>query len=170
MQLAQGCKVLATCEHLLHFYYVKRMKWSILSASVLIFLSSTFNSCVLKRILILTCFKALFHLSQESTRKLAESIFIQSQCSKVYFNEMHTLAASLRVGFAISGKQALGWHWLLFVCLHTMSNVSGADPGFFALSQHFGCLTAAGVNVFVFRGRYVLFVINKGLKRGYNRF
>ena len=49
--------------------------------------------------------KALLHLSQESTRKLAASIFIQSQCSKVYFNEMHTLAASLRVGFAISGKE-----------------------------------------------------------------
>ena len=31
--------------------------------------------------------KALFHLSQESTRKVAESIFILSQCSKVYFNE-----------------------------------------------------------------------------------
>mgnify|MGYP002803457610 CR=1 FL=1 len=52
--------------------------------------------------------KALFYLSQESTRKLAASIFIQSQCSKVYFNEMHTLAASLRVGFAITAKEPLG--------------------------------------------------------------
>ena len=47
---------------------------------------------------------ALFHISQESTRKLAASIFVQSQYSKVYFNEMQALAASLQVGFAITGK------------------------------------------------------------------
>ena len=52
-------------------------------------------------------FKAVFHLSQKSTRKLTASIFIQSQCPKVYFNEMKALAASLQVGFAVSGKEPL---------------------------------------------------------------
>ena len=51
--------------------------------------------------------KALFYLSQELTCKLAASIFIQSQCSKVYFNEMQALAESLQVGFAITGKEPL---------------------------------------------------------------
>ena len=36
---------------------------------------------------------------------LAASIFIQSQCSKVHFNEMQALAASFQVGFAITGKE-----------------------------------------------------------------
>ena len=44
--------------------------------------------------------KALFHLSQELTRKLAANIFIQSHCLKVHFNEMQTLAASLQVAFS----------------------------------------------------------------------
>ena len=40
-------------------------------------------------------------MTHESTRKLAASIFIQLQRSKVYFNEMQALAASLQVGLAI---------------------------------------------------------------------
>ena len=44
----------------------------------------------------------------KSTRQLAASIFIQSQYSKVYFNEMQALAASLQVGLVMSGKQPLG--------------------------------------------------------------
>ena len=32
-------------------------------------------------------------------------LVIQSKCSKVYFNEMQGLAASLQVDFAISGKE-----------------------------------------------------------------
>ena len=51
--------------------------------------------------------KALFHLSKESTRKLAARIFIQSQCLKVDFNDMYTLAASLQVAFAIGRKELL---------------------------------------------------------------
>ena len=46
--------------------------------------------------------------TQESTRKLAASILTQLQRSKVYFNEMQALSASLLVGFAISGKEPLG--------------------------------------------------------------
>ena len=42
--------------------------------------------------------KALLHLSQELTRKLAASIFNQSQSSKPYFNDMQALAGSLHVG------------------------------------------------------------------------
>ena len=42
---------------------------------------------------------------QESAHKLAASIFIQSEGSKVYFNEMQELAASLQVGFGKSGKE-----------------------------------------------------------------
>ena len=54
---------------------------------------------------ILTCaLRPLFLSSQVSTRKVAVSIFIQSQSSKVYFNEVQPLAASLQVGFAITGK------------------------------------------------------------------
>ena len=49
--------------------------------------------------------KGSFPLIAEITRKVAASIFIQSQCSKVCFNEMQALATSLQVGFAISGKE-----------------------------------------------------------------
>ena len=38
---------------------------------------------------------------------LAASIFIQSQCSKGYFNEMQAHAASLRVGFAFTEQVPL---------------------------------------------------------------
>ena len=44
---------------------------------------------------------ALFNLLQETTHKLAASVFVQSQFWKVYFNEVQALAASLLVGFAI---------------------------------------------------------------------
>ena len=56
------------------------------------------------------CLKSLLHSSQESFRKPVASIFIQSQCSKAYLNEMQALAARLRVGFAMSGKRPLGSH------------------------------------------------------------
>ena len=42
-----------------------------------------------------------------STRMYFRSIFIQSQCSKFYFNEMQALVASLQVGFAITGNELL---------------------------------------------------------------
>ena len=49
-----------------------------------------------------------YQLSQESTHMLAASTFIQSQCSKVYFNEMQTLTARLQVGFGVTGKAIRG--------------------------------------------------------------
>ena len=63
--------------------------------------------------------KALSHLSQELTRKLAASIFIQSQCLKVYFNKMQELAASLQAGFAIRGKEP----YILYLCSAVSSRV-----------------------------------------------
>ena len=49
--------------------------------------------------------KALFHLLQELTSKLTASIFIQSQCSKVSFNEMEAPAANSQDGFALTGQE-----------------------------------------------------------------
>ena len=49
-----------------------------------------------------------YQLSQESTHMLAASISIQSQCSKVYFNEMQALTARLLVGFGVTGKAIRG--------------------------------------------------------------
>ena len=37
-----------------------------------------------------TNLKAFFQLLRESTRKIAASVFIQSQCSKVYFSDAST--------------------------------------------------------------------------------
>ena len=60
-----------------------------------------FNWAILVRFL-WHMLEGFFQLSLESTCKLSESIFIQSQCTKVYFNEMQALAVTLQVGFAIS--------------------------------------------------------------------
>ena len=53
----------------------------------------------------LLCLKALFYLWQESDRKLAVIISIQSQNQKLYQMQAHV--ASLPVGFSMSGKEAL---------------------------------------------------------------
>ena len=55
----------------------------------------------------LLCLKALFHLLQESPCKLAVIISIESQYYKFYLNPMQALVVSLKVGFAMSGKEAL---------------------------------------------------------------
>ena len=56
----------------------------------------------------LLCLKAFFHVWQESTHKLAVIISIQSlEYYKFYLNQTQAGLASLQVGFAISGKEAL---------------------------------------------------------------
>ena len=57
--------------------------------------------------LVLQSLKALFHLLSESTRKLSASIFIQLQCSKVYFDVTQALATRLQAAFAITEKEPL---------------------------------------------------------------
>ena len=60
---------------------------------------------------------------------LATSIFIESQRSKVYFNEMQALAESLQVGLARTGKEPLVAENLITLARQqplTCSNVDGA--------------------------------------------
>ena len=58
--------------------------------------------------------KALLHLSQELTRKLAASIFNQSQSSKPYFNDMQVLAGSLHVGLYYCVLYSCTTNWVFY--------------------------------------------------------
>ena len=75
--------------------------------------------------------KSLLHLMHKST--CCEYIFIQSQCSKVYFNETQALVASLQLGFAITINEPL------YMCYCALVRCNVQKP-LFMIQQLCSCL------------------------------